>query len=140
MYSVLLALFHCAVVFSSPDYSSIPHINCCRRTQEYRYSTYFNLSIHSSQNLEKSKYFRKIYYFGALFYFNSSLFVKFFISVISLLSLRFCEYIITSSFALATAKKADIKYITLMKIAGGIVDRSSVQTMAKTAKALNVLI
>jgi len=37
-------------------------------------------------------------------------------------------------------KKADIKYTTLMKVESGAVDRPSVQTMAKIAKALGVLI
>lgn len=38
------------------------------------------------------------------------------------------------------AKKADIKYTTLMKIESGTVNKPSVQTMAKIAKALNVSI
>lgn len=38
------------------------------------------------------------------------------------------------------AKKADIKYTTLMKVESGVVNKPSVQTMAKIAKALNVLI
>ncbi len=38
------------------------------------------------------------------------------------------------------AKKADIKYTTLMKIESGAVNKPSVQTMAKIAKALGVLI
>ena len=36
------------------------------------------------------------------------------------------------------AKKADIKYTTLMKVEGGTVNKPSVQTMAKIAKALGV--
>jgi transcriptional regulator with XRE-family HTH domain len=36
--------------------------------------------------------------------------------------------------------KADIKYTTLMKIEGGTVNRPSVQTMAKIAKASGVVI
>ena len=36
------------------------------------------------------------------------------------------------------AKKADIKYTTLMKVESGAVSRLSVQTMAKIAKALGV--
>ncbi len=36
------------------------------------------------------------------------------------------------------AKKADIKYTTLMKVESGAVNRPSVQTMAKIAKALGV--
>ena len=38
------------------------------------------------------------------------------------------------------AKKADIKYTTLMKVESGAVNKPSVQTMAKIAKALGVLI
>jgi transcriptional regulator with XRE-family HTH domain len=38
------------------------------------------------------------------------------------------------------AKKADIKYTTLMKVESGTVNRPSVQTMAKIAKALDVSI
>lgn len=38
------------------------------------------------------------------------------------------------------AKKADIKYTTLMKVESGTVNRPSVQTMAKIAKALSVSI
>ena len=38
------------------------------------------------------------------------------------------------------AKKADIKYTTLMKVESGVVNKPSVQTMAKIAKALNVSI
>lgn len=38
------------------------------------------------------------------------------------------------------AKKADIKYTTLMKVESGTVNKPSVQTMAKIAKALNVSI
>ena len=38
------------------------------------------------------------------------------------------------------AKKADIKYTTLMKIESGTVNKPSVQTMAKLAKALGVSI
>ncbi len=38
------------------------------------------------------------------------------------------------------AKKADIKYTTLMKVESGVVNRPSVQTMAKIAKALGVSI
>jgi DNA-binding XRE family transcriptional regulator len=37
-------------------------------------------------------------------------------------------------------KKADIKYTTLTKIESGVVKKPSVQTMAKIAKALGVLI
>ena len=36
------------------------------------------------------------------------------------------------------AKKADIKYTTLMKVESGGVNKPSVQTMAKIAKALGV--
>ena len=36
------------------------------------------------------------------------------------------------------AKKADIKYTTLMKIESGAVNKSSVQTMAKIAKPFGV--
>jgi DNA-binding XRE family transcriptional regulator len=36
------------------------------------------------------------------------------------------------------AKKADIKYTTLMKVESGTVNKPSVQTMAKIAKALGV--
>jgi len=39
-----------------------------------------------------------------------------------------------------SAKKADIKYTTLMKVEGGTVNKPSVQTMAKIAKALCVSI
>ncbi|KKR74840.1 MAG: Helix-turn-helix domain protein, partial [Parcubacteria group bacterium GW2011_GWB2_40_8] len=38
------------------------------------------------------------------------------------------------------AKKADIKYTTLMKVESGTVNKPSVQTMDKIAKALGVLI
>ena len=38
------------------------------------------------------------------------------------------------------AMKADIKYTTLMKVESGTVNKPSVQTMAKIAKALGVLI
>lgn len=38
------------------------------------------------------------------------------------------------------AKKADIKYTTLMKVEGGTVNKPSVQTMDKIAKALGVSI
>ncbi len=38
------------------------------------------------------------------------------------------------------AKKADIKYTTLTKVESGVVNKPSVQTMAKIAKALGVLI
>ncbi|OGY98353.1 MAG: hypothetical protein A2681_00525 [Candidatus Liptonbacteria bacterium RIFCSPHIGHO2_01_FULL_56_18b] len=38
------------------------------------------------------------------------------------------------------AKKADIKYTTLMKVESGAVNKPSVQTMAKIAKALSVSI
>ena len=38
------------------------------------------------------------------------------------------------------AKKADIKYITLTKVESGVVNKPSVKTMAKIAKALSVLI
>ncbi|OGG04770.1 hypothetical protein A2Z33_05655 [Candidatus Gottesmanbacteria bacterium RBG_16_52_11] len=38
------------------------------------------------------------------------------------------------------AKKADIKYTTLMKVESGAVNKPSVQTMAKIAKALGVSI
>jgi len=38
------------------------------------------------------------------------------------------------------AKKADIKYTTLMKVESGTVNKPSVQTMAKIAKALDVAI
>jgi transcriptional regulator with XRE-family HTH domain len=38
------------------------------------------------------------------------------------------------------AKKADIKYTTLTKVEGGVVNKPSVQTMAKIAKALDVSI
>jgi len=38
------------------------------------------------------------------------------------------------------AKKADVKYTTLMKVESGTVNRPSVQTMNKIAKALGVLI
>ncbi|MFZ2970709.1 MAG: helix-turn-helix transcriptional regulator [Minisyncoccia bacterium] len=37
-------------------------------------------------------------------------------------------------------KKADIKYTTLMKVESGTVNKPSVQTMAKIAKALEVKI
>jgi len=38
------------------------------------------------------------------------------------------------------AKKADIKYTTLMKVESGAVNKPSVQTMAQIAKALGVSI
>jgi DNA-binding XRE family transcriptional regulator len=38
------------------------------------------------------------------------------------------------------AKKADVKYTTLMKVESGSVNKPSVQTMAKIAKALGVSI
>ena len=38
------------------------------------------------------------------------------------------------------AKKADIKYTTLMKVESGVVNKPSVKTMAKIAKALRVSI
>ena len=38
------------------------------------------------------------------------------------------------------AKKADIKYTTLMKVESGTVNKPSVQTMDKIAKALGVSI
>ena len=38
------------------------------------------------------------------------------------------------------ANKADIKYTTLMKVESGTVNKPSVQTMAKIAKALGVSI
>jgi len=38
------------------------------------------------------------------------------------------------------AKKADIKYTTFMKVESGAVNKPSVQTMAKIAKALGVSI
>ena len=38
------------------------------------------------------------------------------------------------------AKKADIKYTTLMKVESGTVNKPSVQTMANIAKALGVSI
>ena len=38
------------------------------------------------------------------------------------------------------AKKADVKYTTLMKVESGTVNRPSAQTMNKIAKALGVLI
>ncbi len=38
------------------------------------------------------------------------------------------------------AKKADIKYTTLMKVESGTVNKPSVQTMAKIAKAVGVSI
>jgi len=38
------------------------------------------------------------------------------------------------------AKKADIKYTTLMKVESGAVNKPSVQTMAKIDKALGVSI
>ncbi len=38
------------------------------------------------------------------------------------------------------AKKADIKYTTLMKVESGTVNKPSVQTMAKIAKALKISI
>jgi len=38
------------------------------------------------------------------------------------------------------AKKADIKYTTLTKVENGAVNKPSVQTMAKIAKALGVSI
>jgi transcriptional regulator with XRE-family HTH domain len=36
------------------------------------------------------------------------------------------------------SKKADIKYTTLTKVESGVVNKPSVQTMAKIAKALGV--
>jgi len=39
-----------------------------------------------------------------------------------------------------SAKKADIKYTTLMKVENGAVNKPSVQTMAKITKALGVSI
>jgi transcriptional regulator with XRE-family HTH domain len=38
------------------------------------------------------------------------------------------------------AKKADIKYTTLTKVESGVVNKPSVQTMVKIAKALDVSI
>jgi len=38
------------------------------------------------------------------------------------------------------SRKADIKYTTLMKVESGTVNKPSVQTMAKIAKALDVSI
>jgi DNA-binding XRE family transcriptional regulator len=38
------------------------------------------------------------------------------------------------------AKKADVKYTTLTKVESGVVNKPSVQTMAKIAKALGVSI
>jgi DNA-binding XRE family transcriptional regulator len=38
------------------------------------------------------------------------------------------------------AKKVDIKYTTLTKVESGVVNKPSVQTMAKIAKALGVSI
>jgi len=38
------------------------------------------------------------------------------------------------------AKKADIKYTTLMKVESGVVNKPSVQNMAKIAKAIGVSI
>jgi transcriptional regulator with XRE-family HTH domain len=38
------------------------------------------------------------------------------------------------------AKKADIKYTTLTKVESGVVNKPSVQTMAKIAKGLGVSI
>ena len=38
------------------------------------------------------------------------------------------------------AKKADVKYTTLTKVESGVVNKPSVQTMAKIAKGLGVLI
>jgi len=38
------------------------------------------------------------------------------------------------------AKKADVKYTTLTKVESGVVNKPSVQTMAKIAKALNTSI
>jgi len=38
------------------------------------------------------------------------------------------------------AKKADVKYTTLMKVESGTVNKPSVQTMAKIAEALGVSI
>jgi len=38
------------------------------------------------------------------------------------------------------AKKADIKYTTLMKVKSGTVNKPSVQTMAKIARALGISI
>ncbi len=36
------------------------------------------------------------------------------------------------------SKKADVKYTTLTKVESGVVNKPSVQTMAKIAKALDV--
>lgn len=38
------------------------------------------------------------------------------------------------------AKKADVKYTTLTKVESGVVNKPSVQTMAKIAKAIGVSI
>ncbi len=38
------------------------------------------------------------------------------------------------------AKKADVKYTTLMKVESGVVNKPSVQTMAKIVKALGISI
>jgi DNA-binding XRE family transcriptional regulator len=38
------------------------------------------------------------------------------------------------------AKKADVKYTTLMKVESGTANKPSVQTMAKIAKALGISI
>jgi len=38
------------------------------------------------------------------------------------------------------AKKADIKYTTLIKVESGVVNKPSVQTMAKITKAIGVSI
>ena len=38
------------------------------------------------------------------------------------------------------AKKADVKYTTLTKVESGVVNKPSVQTMAKIAKVLGVAI
>jgi len=38
------------------------------------------------------------------------------------------------------AKKADVKYTTLMKVESGVVNKPSVQTMDKIARALGVSI
>jgi len=47
---------------------------------------------------------------------------------------------ITVQGAWSKPKKADIKYTTLMKVESGAVNKPSVQTMAKIAKALGVSI
>jgi len=39
-----------------------------------------------------------------------------------------------------SAKKVDIKCTTLMKVESGVINKPSVQTMAKIAKALNASI